>query len=502
MPCFFDTTVERMKDCCAHNVKRGDAMHDQLLPGDDESGKSRTGAGGGCRIDTPPRLGRTALRWLIATCFSAGCAVAQTHQLQVVTGSHRPDTGTLAIRCGRLVDGVTAGVRQGVTVVVKDGRIRSVGGDADLPPGVPRLDLAAYTCLPGLIDMHTHLADSPGSTADLSVYYRRTLEQQVALGRDNARVTLLAGFTAARDVGTYIGWADKALRDEIDAGKAVGPRMQVSGFYLTIPGGGGDLVIPGHSEAEIPAHIRLGVARGADDFARKAQAAVDGGADLLKVIASGAVLAFGGVPGEPEMTPEELAAVTRVAHAAGKKVAAHAHGARSIKDAILAGADTIEHASLIDDEGIALARKHGVALSMDVYNGSYIDTEGRAQRWPDEFLRKNLETTEAQRQGFTRAHSAGVDIVYGTDAAVYPHGLNARQFPIMVQRGMTPMQAIQSATSVAARHMGWERDVGSLQPGRYGDLIAVAGDPLADITRLQDVAAVVKGGLVFKSPTP
>jgi imidazolonepropionase-like amidohydrolase len=310
----------------------------------------------------------------------------------------------------------------------------------------------------------------------------------------------MAGFTGARDVGTYIGWSDKALRDEIDAGKVAGPRMQVAGFYLTVPGGGGDLVIPGHAESEIPPQVRLGVARGPEAFARKAQQAIDGGADVIKVIASGAVLAYGGLPGEPEMTPDEIAAVVKVAHAAGRKVAAHAHGARSIKEAILAGVDTIEHASLIDDEGIALAREHGVALSMDVYNGDYIDTEGRAQGWPEEFLRKNLETTEAQRRGFTRAHAAGVAIVYGTDAAVYPHGLNARQFPIMVQRGMTPMEAIQAATSVAARYMGRDAEVGSLQPGRYGDLIAVEGDPLTDIARLQQVAVVIKGGLAFKLP--
>ena len=200
------------------------------------------------------------------------------------------------------------------------------------------------------------------------------------------------------------------------------------------------------------------------------------------------------------MLPEEIKAVVDVAHAHGVKVAAHAHGAQSIKDAILAGADTIEHASLIDDEAIRLAKEHGTALSMDVYNGDWIDTVGREEKWPEEFLRKNVETTEAQRQGFTRAHAAGVDIVYGTDAAVYPHGLNARQFPIMVQRGMTPMEAIQAATSVAARHMGWADRIGSLQPGRFGDLIAVTGDPLADVTRLQDVAVVIKGGLAFKLP--
>jgi imidazolonepropionase-like amidohydrolase len=274
--------------------------------------------------------------------------------------------------------------------------------------------------------------------------------------------------------------------------------MQVAGYYLTIPGGGGDLLIPGVPEADIPPSLRMGVARGPDEFRARAQAAIDGGADLLKVIASGAVLAYGGVPGEPEMTPEEIAAVTAVAHAAGRKVAAHAHGARSIKEAILAGADTIEHASLIDDEGIALAKARGVALSMDIYNGDYIDTEGRRQGWPEEFLRKNAETTEAQRQGFTRAHAAGVVIVYGTDAGVYPHGLNARQFKVMVERGMTPMGAIKSATSVAAHAMGWSDKVGDLTPGRYGDVIAVKGDPLSDVRRLQDVAVVVKGGVIFK----
>jgi imidazolonepropionase-like amidohydrolase len=348
--------------------------------------------------------------------------------------------------------------------------------------------------------MHTHLTDRPGDTADLSVYYGRDRTAQLPIALENARDTLLAGFTSARDVGTYVAWADRDLRDAISSGRAIGPRVQVAGYYLTVPGGGGDLVIPGHPESAIPAQVRMGVARGPEAFRERAEQAVAGGADLLKVIASGAVLAYGGVPGEPEMTPEEIAAVVAVAHAHGLKVVAHAHGARSIREAILAGADTIEHASLIDDEGIALARANDVALSMDVYNGDYIDTEGRAQGWPEEFLRKNLETTEAQRQGFAKAHAAGVPIVYGTDAAVYPHGLNARQFPIMVSRGMAPMRAIQSATVVAARYMGWEDDVGALAPGRYGDLVAVRCDPLADLDCLQQVDVVVKGGLVFKHP--
>jgi imidazolonepropionase-like amidohydrolase len=411
-----------------------------------------------------------------------------------------PDSGALAIRCGTLIDGLADRPGASVTVIVEQGRIKAVGAAVPIPRGLPVLDLSGHTCLPGLIDMHTHLTDQPGDTADLSVYYRRTLDEQLVFARQNARATLLAGFTTVRDVGTYIAWADRALRDEINSGRIAGPRMQAAGFYLTIPGGGGDLVIPGHPESSIPAQVRMGVARGPDEFRRKAELAVAGGADFLKVIASGAVLAFGGIPAEPEMTPEEIAAVVDVARRHGLKVAAHAHGARSIREAIAAGVDTVEHASLIDAQAIAVARQHAVALSMDVYNGDYIDTQGREQGWPAEFLRKNLETVEAQRQGFTQAHAAGVAIVFGTDAAVYPHGLNARQFRIMVQRGMTPMEAIQSATSVAARYIGWSDRVGAIEAGRYGDLVAVRCDPLADIACLERVDVVVKGGLVFRQP--
>ncbi|HRC87909.1 MAG TPA: amidohydrolase family protein, partial [Thermoanaerobaculia bacterium] len=357
--------------------------------------------------------------------------------------------GDLAVRCGRLIDGLGGPPAENRTVVIEGGRITAVLEHS--PSALPLLDLGRATCLPGLIDLHTHLMERPEDTADLSIFLGRTADEADAIGRTNARATLEAGFTTVRDVGAYLAWSERRLRDEIARGEAVGPRMQVAGYYLTIPGGGGDLALPGIALERIPSRLRQGVARGPEAFRAKAKEAVAGGADLLKVIASGAVLAYGGVPGEPEMTPEEIAAVVAVAHAAGKKVAAHAHGARSIREAIRAGVDTLEHASLIDDEGIALARERGVALVMDVYNGDYIESEGRRQGWPEEFLRKNLETTEAQRQGFRRAWEAGAPIAFGTDAGVFPHGQNARQFRIMVERGMPPMAAILAATSVAAR---------------------------------------------------
>lgn len=410
-----------------------------------------------------------------------------------------PDSGSVAIRCGRLFDGESEALRTDQTVVVRSGRIVSVAG-GDPPFDLPVLDLPQYTCLPGLLDLHTHLTDEPANTADFHVYLERPEGEHLRRAREHARATLLAGFTTVRDVGTYVAWLDRELRDEIRAGRTSGPRMQVAGFYLTIPGGGGDLIVPGVAPEAIPARFRRGVSRGAEAFRTSARAAVAGGADVLKVIASGAVLAFGGVPAAPEMTPEEIAAVVEVAHGAGLKVAAHAHGAQSVREAILAGVDTIEHASLIDAEGIALARDRGVVLVMDIYNGDYIDTEGRRQGWPEEFLRKNLETTEFQRQAFTRAVAAGVTIAFGTDAAVFPHGDNARQFPILVERGMRPVDALRSATSVAARAIGWQGEVGRLAPGLRGDLIAVEGNPLAELSLLEKVAVVVQGGLVFRRP--
>ena len=401
--------------------------------------------------------------------------------------------------CGKMLDTQTGLVQSNVMISIDQGsgKIRSVRFNDVFanPNNLDTLDLSNYFCLPGLIDMHTHISE--GTSRTLVEYLTMTQQDQLVIGRVNVQKTLLAGFTSVRDLGVYIAWTDKALRDEINSGLTNGPRMQISGFYLTIPGGGGDIDIPGYS-GNVPAHIRQGVTQGIENFRLRAEAAVAGGADLLKMIASGAVLAFGSIPGSPEMTPDEIAVVVTVGHNAGMKVTAHAHGAQSIKDAILAGVDSIEHASLIDDEGIRLARDNGVALSMDIYNGDYINTVGKEENWPEEFLRKNRETTDEQRSGFTKAHQAGVRIVYGTDAGVYPHGDNAKQFSYMVKQGMTSVEAIQAATIHAADVMGWGNQVGRINPGFFADIVALRDNPISNIQALEKIDVVIKGGQLYK----
>jgi len=412
-----------------------------------------------------------------------------------------PAPAGIAIRCGSLIDGIADAAVGGRLIIVREGRISAIEAVGEVPEGMELLDLSEYTCLPGLIDTHTHIALNHDDSGDMTIYYRRTAAETMTITKENAETTLLAGFTTIRNVGDYFPEAILSAREEIRAGNIPGPRIQTAGSYLTIPGGGGDVVVPGHDESEIPAGIRIGVARGPEAFAAATQSVLDNGADMIKIIASGAVFAFGGVPGSPEMTPEEIAAVVEVAHAAGVKVTAHAHGAQSIKDAILSGVDSIEHASLGDDEAVALAVEHNVAFSMDVYNGTYTAQVGEELGYPEEFMRKNDETTEAQRVVFEKAYAAGVPILYGTDAGVLKHGLNARQFEIMVRRGMTPMDAIRSATSVAAEHMDMATDVGAIEVGRFADLIAVRGEPLDDIAVLEDIPVVVKGGQVVKHLT-
>jgi imidazolonepropionase-like amidohydrolase len=421
------------------------------------------------------------------------------HRPALTKPPYAADSGSLAVRCGKLIDGLAREVRDDQVVVIEHGRIAAVvdgaaGGVGDMP----QLDLSDCTCLPGLINTHVHLGEIPEYAADYATYYSLSESDNKQLALASARASLLSGFTTVRNVGDFYPKPIYDARESIQRGQAIGPRIQTAGPFITIPGGAGDLNVPGRDESEIPAATRTGIGRTPAEFAAAAERAVAGGADFLKVLASGAVFSHCGIPGAPEMHQEDIEAVVAVARKAGLKVTSHVHSAQSARDSILAGVDSLEHASLLDDEAIALAAEHGVILSMDIYNGTYTEEVGREQGYPEEFMRKNRETTEAQRVVFEKALALGLPLVFGTDAGVHPHHMSAWQFGVMVERGMTPMQAIQAATSAAAEHMGMAGDVGAIEPGRYGDLIAVAGDPLDKIDVLKDVGVVVKGGLVFK----
>ena len=413
---------------------------------------------------------------LAATAFAASPAQARS----------------LYVEAGRLLEVETGTVATGQCVLTQDERIVRIEACAATPEGAERVDWSRYTVLPGLIDLHTHLADA-GQDADLALPLKTSPQATALIGAQNARTTLLAGFTTVRDVGTYRGLTDVALRDAIAAGRVPGPRMFVAGAYITVPGGGGELngVVPND---ELPADMRLGVVRNAAEAHDRAEFLFANGADFLKLIATGAVLAIGTEPGTRELTDEEMRAAVAVAREHGSYATAHAHGADGIKAAIRAGVRSIEHASLIDDEGLRMARDAGVWLVMDVYDGDWIDEAGTREGWPEEYLRKNRETTQTQRDAFAKAVTMGVRLGFGTDAGVYPHGLNARQFAYMVRYGMTPLQAIRSATLDAAALIGHEREIGSLEAGKYADLIAVEGDPLADVRVLERMAGVIKGG--------
>jgi len=397
------------------------------------------------------------------------------------------------VRAGRFLDVESGAVLRDRLIRIVEGRVAAVTPWQGAPGDGPLTDWSRYLVLPGLIDLHTHLADFAQSSNPAEPLLHSAAA--VALrGAQHARQTLRAGFTTVRDVGCFRAFTDVALRDAINAGEVEGPRMAVAGAYITVPGGGGE--VTGFApDVRVPEDMRVGVVRDADEVALKTRHLFQNGADFLKLIATGAVLALGTEPGQQELGDAELRAAVEQARRHGRYVIAHAHGAEGIKAAIRAGVRSIEHASLIDAEGIRLAKAHGVYLDMDIYNGDYIEAVGSAGHWPEDTLRKNRETTGAQREGFRRAVQAGVKLTFGTDAGVYPHGQNARQFDYMVRHGMTPLQAIQSATTVAAESLGWSRDVGALSPGHYADMIAVEGDALADIRVLEHVVAVIKGGV-------
>ena len=406
--------------------------------------------------------------------------------------------GLTAIRAGRLVDAEKGVVHRDQLVLLRGERIESVQpGSARIPAGARVIDLTRYTVVPGLIDCHAHLIGD--ITGPPLAPLERSGAQEAFSGVRNARATLLAGFTTVRDIGTYRAFVDVALRDAINDGTVIGPRMAVAGAYVTVSTGAGE-VTGMAPDVVLPSDFRFGVANSVPEVRQRVRALLNGGADFIKILATGAVLTRGTKPGVSEFTEEELKAAVDQAAQYGAFVAAHAHGAEGIKKAVRAGVRSIEHGSLMDDQAIALMKERGTYLVADIYNGDYIASVGREQKWPAEFLRKNDETTEAQRQGFRKAVAAGVKIAYGTDSGVYPHGWNAKQLPYMVRYGMTPMAAIQSATIVAARLMGWEDRVGSITAGKFADIIAVEGDAMADLASFGKLGFVMKGGVVYKGP--
>ena len=408
------------------------------------------------------------------------------------------DRDITTVRCGSVIDGISEQALGPRTLGVQSGRIVFI---TETPPeNVVDLDLTDYTCLPGLINTHVHFDANPEDAADYGVYARRTQADNLALILKNAETTLRTGFTTVRHAGAWFPDTLAIAKAKIDAGEAIGPRIYSAGPYLTIPGGGGDLTFPEIPAEKIPAESQQGIASTPEEFAERAQTAIDDGADFLKVIASGAVFSTGTKPGAPEMHQDDIEAVVTVANQHGVKVTAHVHSDQSGRDAILAGVNSLEHASLLSDETISLAVENNVALSMDIYNGTYTDTVGRDLGYPEVFIQRNYDTTEAQRIVFEKAVAAGATLLYGTDAGVLPHDMGGWQFEIMVERGMTPMQAIKSATSVAAEHMDLDNEIGALRMGLRADIIAVRGHPILDLTRLRDVSVVLKGGVVIRTP--
>jgi imidazolonepropionase-like amidohydrolase len=402
------------------------------------------------------------------------------------------------VRAGRLVDPDSGTVLSDQKILIVGNKIAAVGKELHIPADAKWIDLSDKTVLPGLIDCHTHLADGDSIQNGEPFNVLKKTASRIALESvPNARNTLLSGITTVRDVGTYRALNDVALRDAIALGDIIGPRMYVAGAYITITGGAGAMT--GQApDIQLPWDLHYGEANSPWEARQKVRLLAHDGVDHIKVLSTGAVLTHGSSPQSTEFTVEELQAIVDEAHNFGLRVAAHAHNAQGIKNAIRAGVVSVEHATLIDDEGIALAKKNGTYLDMDIYDEECIQEEGKKGTLPPDFLEHDRELSERHRQNFRKAVEAGVKMAFGTDLGVCPYGSSPKQFAFMVKYGMTPMQAIQAATSNAADLLGHSSEIGSIKPGKFADLVAASGDPLKDISVLENVEFVMKEGKVYK----
>jgi imidazolonepropionase-like amidohydrolase len=401
----------------------------------------------------------------------------------------------VAVKAGRVLDVRTGQYAANQIIWIENGRIKEIGAASELAGKLPKdariIDLSKDTVLPGLIDCHTHLTMSPWTLGPAGL--RMSYPRQALLGARNARVTLEAGFTTVRNVGAS-GYSDIALRDAINAGDVPGPRMLASGPPLSITGGHADenFLAPQFNA------FSDGVADGQDAVIHKVRENIKYGADVIKFMATGGVLSEGDNPALEQYSPEEMRAIVETAHGLGRKVAAHAHGALGIKNAVLAGVDSIEHGSFVNEEDIQLMKQHGTYLVPTLYLMDWFMENYRSLGLSEGVVAKAKLVMPAARENVARAFKEGVKVAFGTDAAVYPHGLNAHEFPVMVSLGLTNLQAIQAATVNAADLLGWSDRVGTLEPGKFGDLIAVQGDPMHDTSVLEHVTFVMKGGEVVK----
>jgi imidazolonepropionase-like amidohydrolase len=404
------------------------------------------------------------------------------------------------IKAGRLIDPDAGKVLTNQIIVIRGNKVEGVGDHLAVPAGATVIDLSRATVLPGLIDCHTHVADGQSGAEPLNVL-RKTASEIVLESIPNARKMLESGFTTVRDVGTYRALNDVALRDAIARGYIDGPRMFVAGAYITITGGAGAMtgMAP---DINLPWDLRYGEANSPWEVRQRVRLLAHDGVDVIKVLSSGAVLTHGSNPNSQEFTPEELQAAVDEATQFGLRVAAHAHSPQGIKNAIRAGVASVEHATMIDDEGLAMAKDRGTYLDMDIYDEECIQEQGRTGSMPKDFLEHDAKLAQIQRDNFGKAVRAGIKMAFGTDAGICPYGTSGKQFAFMVRYGMSPMQAIQAATSSAADLLGHANELGSIKPGKYADITAVSGDPIENISVLENVQFVMKDGKVYRNFSP